>query len=244
MKYIIYITVNKVNGKIYVGVHKTNNPFQFDGYIGNGIWIRKNGGKFHSPQTAFQRAFNKYGDKSFTRHTIMVLESEEEAYNMEAEIVTEEFIKSGKSYNLSIGGYGGSQTTLRKEVHQYSLEGKYISSFNSISDAGKHMNKDNPKSGFSCISAVVTDKKPTAYGFQWSTKKTRFLKKAKTARQVHMFTLDGSFIKTWNSAHEVNAELQVTNIYNYARRKKKCAGYMWSFDMDYPKYKGRDIVSS
>ena len=37
IKYIVYITINLCNGKLYIGVHKTN-PDVFDGYIGNGIY--------------------------------------------------------------------------------------------------------------------------------------------------------------------------------------------------------------
>ena len=37
LKYILYITINTINGKFYIGVHKTN-PEVFDGYIGNGIY--------------------------------------------------------------------------------------------------------------------------------------------------------------------------------------------------------------
>ena len=36
MKYIVYQTVNKINNKIYIGVHGTESD-TFDGYIGNGI---------------------------------------------------------------------------------------------------------------------------------------------------------------------------------------------------------------
>lgn len=39
MKYIVYLTTNLVNRKIYVGVHKTENPDIFDGYLGNGLTI-------------------------------------------------------------------------------------------------------------------------------------------------------------------------------------------------------------
>lgn len=39
MKYIVYCTTCTKNGKIYIGVHKTENPEVFDGYIGNGLKI-------------------------------------------------------------------------------------------------------------------------------------------------------------------------------------------------------------
>lgn len=32
MKYIVYLTTNIVNNKIYVGVHGTKDPTVFDGY--------------------------------------------------------------------------------------------------------------------------------------------------------------------------------------------------------------------
>ena len=34
MKYIVYCTTNLVNNKTYIGVHQTENPDKFDGYIG------------------------------------------------------------------------------------------------------------------------------------------------------------------------------------------------------------------
>lgn len=37
MKYIVYKTTCLINGKIYIGVHGTENPDVPDGYIGDGI---------------------------------------------------------------------------------------------------------------------------------------------------------------------------------------------------------------
>ena len=38
IKYIVYLTVNTANKKIYIGVHRTN-VNTFDGYIGCGVII-------------------------------------------------------------------------------------------------------------------------------------------------------------------------------------------------------------
>ena len=32
-KYIVYMTVNMQNKKFYIGVHKTDTPYTFDGYL-------------------------------------------------------------------------------------------------------------------------------------------------------------------------------------------------------------------
>ena len=37
--WILYQTINLQNNKIYIGVHKTKNPYEFDGYIGCGVYI-------------------------------------------------------------------------------------------------------------------------------------------------------------------------------------------------------------
>ena len=65
MKYIVYLTKNKkskVNGeyKIYIGVHKTENPAIFDGYIGCGIYINQPS-TYMYPKTPLQYAVKKYG---------------------------------------------------------------------------------------------------------------------------------------------------------------------------------------
>lgn len=41
MIWIVYRTTCKINGKFYIGVHKTETDEIFDGYYGNGIQIPK-----------------------------------------------------------------------------------------------------------------------------------------------------------------------------------------------------------
>lgn len=89
--HILYQTTNKINGKIYIGVHSTNNLD--DGYMGSGKLIR--------------RAFDKHGKENFTREIIEFYDTKEEAYAAEKTIVTRDFISETTNYNIAEGGFGG-----------------------------------------------------------------------------------------------------------------------------------------
>lgn len=89
--YIIYKTTNIINGKFYIGVHKTNNV-NFDGYLGSG--------------KALKAAVLKHGRNNFTRETLFILNSAEDAYAKEKEIVTKQLILEKMCYNSRIGGRG------------------------------------------------------------------------------------------------------------------------------------------
>ena len=54
-EYIVYMTINLVNNKIYIGVHKTENPNIFDGYIGCNVKINSPS-TYMNPSTPFQYA--------------------------------------------------------------------------------------------------------------------------------------------------------------------------------------------
>lgn len=120
MKYIVYCTTCLVNGKIYIGVHKTKDPDIFDGYLGCGVEI---GWQLKNPKTAFQRALKKYGYNNFKRATLYVFDTEKEAYEKEAEIVNYDFIKRRDNYNTSLGGIYSS--THYKTIYRYYLDGKF-----------------------------------------------------------------------------------------------------------------------
>jgi hypothetical protein len=91
LKYTIYKTTNKVNGKVYIGKHQTANTA--DGYLGSGKLLKS--------------AIEKYGIENFEKEILHVFQSEEEMNAEEARLVTEEFCKRPDTYNLCPGGQGG-----------------------------------------------------------------------------------------------------------------------------------------
>ena len=91
MFYYLYEIRNNLNGKIYVGVHKTKNLD--DGYMGSGKVIK--------------RAIEKHGISNFTKVILETFENAEAMYAREKEIVTVDFLAREDVYNLRRGGFGG-----------------------------------------------------------------------------------------------------------------------------------------
>ena len=88
MHYFVYKTTNRINGRYYIGVHSTRKIN--DGYLGSGSLLKK--------------AIEKYGPENFSREVLREFPSYEDAVKYEAELVTEEFVKSDDNYNLALGG--------------------------------------------------------------------------------------------------------------------------------------------
>ena len=147
MKYIVYQTINKINNKIYVGVHGTTNPDEFDGYIGNGVSIYRPA-TYMNPKTHFQSAVKKYGIKAFIRTTLKVFDNEEDAYKMEEEIVNEEFLKRPDVYNLAKGGRLEVLNSIpKKKVYMYDLDGNFEMEFDGVNEAGRFLNPNASGAG-------------------------------------------------------------------------------------------------
>jgi hypothetical protein len=87
MFYTIYKTTNTINGKFYIGKHKTKNLN--DGYMGSGKLLK--------------RAIEKYGVNAFHKEILHVFDTEAKMNAKEKELV----VINEMSYNLCEGGQGG-----------------------------------------------------------------------------------------------------------------------------------------
>ena len=124
MKYIVYLTTNKkskINGlnRIYIGVHETQDPNHFDGYLGCGVHINQPS-TYMYPKTPFQYAVKKYGVKAFERTTLFIYDNKDDAYKKEEEIVSIDFLKNSHVYNACLGGI---HYCMYKPLYQFDLKG-------------------------------------------------------------------------------------------------------------------------
>ena len=200
MKYIVYITVNNVNDKVYIGVHKTEDPEIFDGYIGCGVKISMPS-TYMKPSTAFQAAVKKYGTKAFSRKTLYIYDTAEEAYQKEAELVTAEFIESDTNYNMICGG-GFLRTT--DPIYQFDLTGKLLKKWESIDSALEFFNcsKAAFKTSLHFIESLL--------GFQWSRDSNIDIKnfsKSTPKKQVYRYTKSGKLVQSYKSILEAAKDL-------------------------------------
>lgn len=87
--HLVYIIVNLINLKTYLGVHSTTDIN--DSYMGSGKIIKK--------------AIEKYGVENFKKFILHECSSREEALQIEKYYINEEVVLSKETYNLSLGGY-------------------------------------------------------------------------------------------------------------------------------------------
>ena len=211
IKYIVYETRNIVNNKIYIGVHHTTTPYEFDNYLGCGV-ISTQPYTYQNAKTAFQYAVKKHGPKNFIRKTLAVFDTYQEAFLLERDLVNEEFIAREDTYNMVLGGECGLYESEQKQVFQYDLAGYYIAEYKSFNEAGIAMGKD-----YTAISYAVR-LKAKCNGYYWSTDKVDKLDLSLYRRRldgvtpIYVYDTSGKFLYSLDSSGKAAKNLKCNTV--------------------------------
>lgn len=224
VQYVIYLTRNKITGKIYIGQDKYNRP----NYLGSGYKINE--------------AIKKYGRENFTKEILEYCSTAEQTD--EREIYWIEFYNSRDSevgYNLARGGrsrgkvrkkgeYKHSEVALRK-IKESALLRKGKPSWN----VGLKYN-DEQKRNFHKPKSEAH--KANLRGRKISDKTIEAIKKANTGRisynrkPVLQLSKDGTIIKEWDYITEITKKLglRASDIARCCKGiNKSCGGYKWQY---------------
>ena len=230
MKYIVYLTVCTANNKIYIGVHQTENPDIFDGYIGCGVRINVPS-SYKKSKTPFQYAVNKYGIDKFKRITLRVFNTKEEAFSLESQLVDDTFLKRNDTYNMKFGGEGSCPESLKTKVYMYDLEGNYVREFDTVYDCNKFF-YPNAKSGGHVPRAIRLGH--IVEGYQFSYEKVPFMKKYERKKGSHTKMKVGKYDKSNNliEIFESNSACRKAGYKNVSRALKQgiaCKGFYFKY---------------
>ena len=249
MKYIVYCTTNLKNNKTYIGVHKTNNPNVFDGYIGNGVKVPLGTErKFHinSADSAFKHAVNKYGYKNFYRSTLAVFDDEQQAYDLEKQLVTKEFVSRKDNYNTALGGVSGIVIDNRPVI-QLSVKEDEIKCWDSITEAALEMGLRTASIRSACEKISTTS---GGYIWKYALEKDRIdgsgsskLKRVASnkgdtnAIPIVQYSKTGYRIHTFKSVAEAASHVNIPSqnisaCCNSYINNKSSGGYQWRFESD------------
>ena len=130
MRYFVYKITNLLNGKIYIGAHRTKDIE--DGYMGSGNLIK--------------RAIEKHGKKYFKKEILKECETLDDMYDLEKQIVNIAFVKREDTYNIRVGGWGGKITRETANKISSSLKGSKKTASTrkkmSIANTGKKLSEE------------------------------------------------------------------------------------------------------
>lgn len=228
-KYIVYQTINIINNKIYIGVHKTENPDVFDGYIGNGVNINWPS-SYMDPKYPFQKAVKKYGTSNFRRSTLYIFNSKEEAFDKERELVNYDFVNRKDTYNCILGGNLRPLYYNRNNVYQYDEQGLLLKKWDDVFDVSSFFGIWKE----SVYSAIST--KNRLMGYYWSYNTSINIleySNPNKARRVYKYNENGKCIEIYDSIQQAAKEngYKACNLFNRIKEYSLTKGNYYSFEL-------------
>lgn len=222
-EYCVYVHTNKTNGKKYVGITSRSPEARW-----------KQGYRFNEH---FSRAIEKYGWDGFDHDVIMAGITKEQACAWERALIAQFGTQNGhKGYNIQSGGDGCADQN-NVPVSQYSLDGKFIKTWESIKDASESFGAARNDGGTQ-IGMACSGRCKTAHGYLWrygdggasiEPYKNNHLKR------VVQCTVAGEPVKTWERIIDASRELgidagTITKVCKDKYRNCKTAGgYKWRY---------------
>lgn len=189
MFYTVYKITNILNQKIYIGVHKTADLD--DGYMGSGTLLR--------------RAQEKYGLENFQKEILACFDNPESMFEMESQLVNEDFVARPDTYNMSKGGSGGN-----KIVGEHPLHSKpHLDSMNTLHHKRMKADSEYREKVSKKISSGLTGKsKRSSYGFAGKTHSTETCNKIAEAAKLRTGSKNGSFGTCWITNGSENKKIK------------------------------------
>lgn len=218
---IVYLTINLINFKIYIGVHDCKSD-DYDFYLGQGCFANKPS-TYQKKKTPFAYALRKYGPKNFRRVTLAKFENRQDALDLERKLVSEEFIKLKNNYNAVVGG--GDPPRNDVTFYCYDLQGNYLKTCINMFQECKNRNISKDR-----IITAIKEKRSCDNCF-WSYEKVDKLNmseyKFSKRGYIHQYDKDRNFIAEYKSIQEASKilDLDVNLISNSLFRRSAPSGY-------------------
>lgn len=239
----------KTNNEVICGIYKIENKINHKKYIGQSIdiydrwWHHKNIANRkddpHHHNQCLYSAIDKYGIENFS---FEIIEQCNFLQLDEREIYWISFYHSYihdpdcQGYNMTKGGSAGS----RKPVDQYDLNGNFIQTYSSITEAA-NKNKIDIQNLSKCLRYISK----SAGGYQWryygDIPPGKYIKKSHqnsigigNEHAVNQYSLMGEYINTFNSIKEAKLALQKHTSSGHiseccAGKRKSAYGYIWKY---------------
>lgn len=221
----IYKITNRINNKSYIGQSK-NIYRRWREHIKYSKDARNN--------QAIYLAIRKYGLENFNYS--IVEECALESLDEREIFYIKKFNTYINGYNMTIGGSG--QNGHGKSVDQYTLDGRFVQTFNTIAEAENAVGNGGGNISECCIGA-----RKSSLGYLWcyhgeTVKPYQDIRKIR----VSQYDLQGNFIKSYNSVTEAanavgSSKSQI--LFCCKGICKSCFGYQWVYEGDTPPSKYR-----
>lgn len=230
--FYVYAHINKINGKIYIGISKRKNPNQ-----------RWKNGKGYDYNWHFNSAIEKYGWDNFEHQIIASNLTEEEASNME-KLLIKKFDSTNRQfgYNFADGGYNnrglkGELNPFYEKVPTKAVEASVAAR------KGKQLSEEHKeKIRQGNIKAGVKESSLIALR-EWQHKKKNMPTGSRNAKStpIYCFEMD----KIYESQHIAERELGLprSSVYQALKNNIKAKGYHFKYVLN-SNDQSKDVGSS